>query len=225
MATVLDLPTEERPRERLQKHGAAALTTVELIAVILGRGSRGRPVLQLAEQLLATFKTVDALADASVEELCRINGLGEAKAIQLKAAFALGQRCKGKEEPAPAIRSPVQAHRFLKEYFAGEKREIFLALLLNSRSCYIGTEIIAVGTLDAVPAHPREVFYPAIRRKAAALLLAHNHPSGDPSPSKQDLELTQVLADAGNLLGIPLRDHIIMAGERFHSLRENGFSF
>jgi DNA repair protein RadC len=224
--TILDLPKEDRPRERLASQGAEALSNTELIAIILGSGMRGRSVLQLAQELLSHFGGLQQLALASIHELCEVAGMGPAKAIQLKAALALGLRTTMLQQPIrPRIQTPAHAFEIVKELFFNETRERFVALMLDSKSGLISQETISIGTLNESLVHPRELFFPAIKQKASSLIVVHNHPSGDLTPSKEDIDLTRQLVEIGNLLGIPLQDHLIVHKSSFRSLRQTGVAF
>lgn len=220
------LPEHERPRERLLRHGAEAMSTAELIAIILGNGTKTMPVLQLAQEIVMRFGSLRRLAEASIEELCQIKGLGTAKAIQLKASLSLGMRA-AKQTPSQKYRieNPTQAYHLVKDELEYEKRELFLVILQDIKGVVIGHQVVSIGTLSKTLVHPREVFYPAVRHKAASVILAHNHPSGDPTPSKEDFEITQKLIDVGRLMGIPVNDHLIVGEHSFISMRQQGFSF
>ncbi len=218
---VSDLPEEERPRERLLLYGEESLSASELVAIILGSGTRGRSVVQLAKELLATFGSLERLADASIEELCCFKGLGRAKAIQLKAAVSLGKRVsRGSTVLRPAVRTAQQAYALLRNRLEGEGQERVIVLLLDTKSCLIAQEMISLGTVAQVLVHPREVFHPAIRHQAASLILAHNHPSGDPTPSPEDKLLTRQLLAASRVMSIPLNDHLIIGKGTYVSLRD-----
>ncbi len=223
--TVRDLPVAERPRERMARAGAEGLSAAELVACILGRGVSGESVLTTAQRLLGRFQSPQGIAGASLEELMQVRGVGLAKAVQLRAACELGRRAA--LDPAEARGQPVamaeDAMRLARRHLAGKKKEHFILLLLDSRRRLIRAAEISVGTLDMSVVHPRETFREAISAGAAAILLAHNHPSGDPAPSAEDLELTRRLMEAGRLLGIPVLDHLIVGGRGCLSLRQNGF--
>jgi DNA repair protein RadC len=220
------IPGEERPRERLIRSGAESLSAIELIAIILGSGSQAKPILQLAHEIMGKFGNLQGLAEATVAELLEINGIGLAKAVQLKAAVNLGMRAT-KQEPRIRYRieHPVHAYHLIKDALESEKRELFVVIMQDAKGYLIAWETVSIGSLSQAIVHPREVFYPAIRNKASGLIVAHNHPSGDPSPSTQDLELTKVLVEAGRLVGIPLHDHLIVGRGQFISLRQTGVSF
>lgn len=229
MLDVLDihkLPENERPRERLLMQGADSLTSVELIAILLGSGTKAKPVLQLAQELVMHFGDLTRLAEATVEELCQIKGIGKAKAIQLKAAMSLSLRLsKQAYLPGSRIDHPSHAYQLIRELVRNETREIFLVILQDIKNSLICVETVSIGTLSNSLVHPREVFYPAIRHKAASLILAHNHPSGDPTPSPQDYRVTETLIEAGKLIGIHVNDHLIVGYNSFVSLRQQGFRF
>lgn len=224
--SIQKLPTEERPRERMLRHGPETLTAAELIAIILGSGTRSTPVLQLAQEIVGRFGTLQKLAEATVEELCQIKGVGAAKAIQIRAAFSLGLRAsKQLIPPKYKIEHPAHAHNLIKDELQGEKREVFVVILQDAKGCVIGHHVVSIGTLTHAPVHPREVFYPAIRHKAASMIIVHNHPSGDLTPSKQDLDLTKKLIEVGRLVGIPINDHLIVSERGYVSLRQAGGVF
>ena len=224
--SIQHLPEEERPRERLMHSGAESLSTAELIAIILGSGSKTKPILQLAHEIVARFGSLQQLAEATLSELLEIKGIGLAKAIQLKAAFNLGMRAsKQVVTPKYRIDHPLHAYYLLKDEMEHEKRELFVVILQDVKGFVICHEIVSIGSLSQTLVHPREVFYPAIRHKAASFIVAHNHPSGDPTPSPQDFELTKVLVQASALMSIPLHDHLIIGRQCYVSLRQQGFSF
>lgn len=224
--TIQQMPAEERPRERLLQLGPEALSTAELIAILLGTGMKGKPVLQLAQELLSQFGSLRNLAEATIVELMEVKGLGHAKSIQLKAAFSIALRVSNECQPKrPRVDHPRNVFQLLKDEIGHEKREHFAGLFIDTKGFLICKEIIAIGTLTEAKIHPREVFYPAIRHKAASLIVAHNHPSGDPTPSKQDTALTEKLIEGGRIIGIPLNDHVIIAGNSYISLRESGIQF
>lgn len=224
--TILDLPIDDRPREKLLTQGTETLSSSELLAIIIGSGMRGKTVLQLSQELLVTFGSLDALADASVQELRQVKGMGTAKAVQVKAALGLAKRLRRTaSQERIRIDSPSHAYALLRDSLEGETRECVLGLMLDVKNGVIATEKISMGTLSESLIHPREVFYPAIRHKAAGMILAHNHPSGDPTPSPEDYQVTRSLIDAGKLLGIPLHDHLVLGRDSFVSLRQRGLSF
>lgn len=224
--SIQELPEEERPRERLVRFGAESLSTAELIAIILGSGSKSKPILQLAYEIVSRFNGLRQLSEATLPELLEIKGIGLAKAIQLKAAFNLGMRASKQVISSKyRIEHPSHAYHLLKEEMENEKRELFVVIFQDIKGYVICYEIISIGTLSQTLVHPREVFYPAIRHKAASLIVAHNHPSGDPTPSPQDFELTKVLVEASALLSIPLHDHLIIGNQGYVSMRQQGICF
>lgn len=221
--SIQQMPEEERPRERLQRYGSEALSTVELIALILGSGTKSSPVIQLAQEIIGRFGTLQKLSEATLAELCSIKGVGTAKAIQLKAAFAVGMRAsKQSISPKYRIEHPIHAYNLIKDELERETRELFVIIMQDTKGYVIAHEVISIGSLSRTLVHPREVFYPAIRHKAYSIIAAHNHPSGDPTPSPEDFELTKTLVEAGNLIGIHLYDHIIIGRHSYISLRQKG---
>lgn len=208
------------------RHGAETLSAAELIAIVLGSGTKSSPVLQLSQQLVARFGSLQQLAEATVQELCQIKGIGIAKAIQLRAAFSLGLRLSRQNITAKyKIEHPLHAYHLVKDQLAGEKREHFIVIMMDVRGSVIAQDIISIGTLTEAPVHPREVFYPAIRHKAVSMILVHNHPSGDLTPSKQDYELTRKLVATGQMVGIPVTDHLIVGSSGYLSMRQRGEVF
>jgi len=220
--TIHDLPKEERPRERLVKFGEQALSAQELLQLILGRGVAGESVAVTAQKLLAQFGSLQKLAEASIEELSSIKGIGLAKAAQIKAAFEIGRRLSTQ---APTYKSkeltdPEKVYRLIKSKLKDYHKEHFYIIALNSRGHSIAE--VSVGSLNASVVHPREVFAEAIKNKAASVVFAHNHPSGDPEPSEDDLLLTKKLVESGKILGIEVFDHIIVAKDSFFSFKNKG---
>jgi DNA repair protein RadC len=216
-------PASDLPRERLASHGAEALSDTELVALILRTGAAGRPAADLARSLLARPAGLRGLSRALPSELRIEPGVGAAKAGSLAAAFELGRRLAGHRlRPGDPIRSAADVHRHFYPQLRDSPRERFLVLLLDGRHRVIRPVVASEGTLTASLVHPREVFAPALREPAAAVVLVHNHPSGDPTPSREDREVTARLCAAGELLGIPVLDHVVVAEQGFVSLREEG---
>ncbi|MEO0081473.1 MAG: DNA repair protein RadC [candidate division WOR-3 bacterium] len=222
--TVHDLPQRERPRERLMREGPKALTREEVLAIIISRGTKGRSVLDIARDLVRRFKTIGAIADATIEELQQIEGIGRAKACQLKAALELARRIDEPpdDDSGAELDSPEAVVRLMAPKLRGEKKECFHSLVADSRRRLVTRELVSLGSLDTTLAHPREVFQEAIRAKASGIVVVHNHPSGDPTPSEDDVRLTRRLVEAGRIIGIPLLDHIIIAGDKHYSFRSRG---
>jgi len=221
--TVRDLPSSERPRERLQKLGASSLSAAELLAVVMGRGIKGESVLIVTQRLLDKFKDVRGLAGASVEELSSVRGIGLAKACQITAAFELANRWDSSTQvKGNIIKTPEDAYSELKGYFRGMHKECFRSLFLDTRSRVIKSIEVSVGSLDSSIVHPRELFKEAIAASSASFIAAHNHPSGNPEPSQDDIRLSKRLKEAGDLVGIEMIDHIIIGDRNFFSLKREG---
>lgn len=220
---IRDLPAAERPRERLQQYGAEMLSTAELLAILLRVGSRGESALRMAERLLRDLGGLAGIAKARLPQLSSQPGMGLAKAAQLQAAFALGKRLAAtSEQGRPTVTDAADAADLVMEELRYLDQECLVALFLDVRNQLLRKKTITVGTLTGSAAHPREVFKEAIAHSAAALILVHNHPSGDPTPSKTDIALTDRLVKVGQLMGIPLLDHIIIGDGRYASLKGLG---
>jgi len=222
--TIHDLPTSERPRERMQRFGAEALSAQEILALIMGRGVSGESVMVTAQRLLSQFGSLKGIANASVEELQKVKGIGLAKACQIKAAFELASRLESYVEGGdkPIVRTPEDVARLVRGKLRDKKKEYFLALLLDTRNQLIKVAEISVGSLDSSIVHPREVFKEAISASAASVVFVHNHPSGSPQASEDDIKLTKRLAEAGGIIGIDVLDHIIISEKKFLSLKREG---
>jgi len=221
--TIKDMPADLRPRERLLRDGAGVLTDIELLAIILRTGTAAASAVQLAAAVLGRFGHLRGLVQASVEELSLLPGIGPAKAAQIKAALELGRRVAASSgAERPVIKSPEDVAGLVMEEMRHLDREHFRALLLNTRHQVIAQETISIGTLNSSAVHPRELFKNAVKRSAAALILVHNHPSGDPAPSREDLEITRRLQEAGRIIGIDVLDHVIIGDNTFVSLKAKG---
>ncbi|MFC1903595.1 DNA repair protein RadC [Chloroflexota bacterium] len=222
--TIHDLPVSERPRERLQKFGVEALSAQELLALIMGRGIAGESVMVTAQRLLSQFGSLKGIASASAEELAQVKGIGIAKASQIKAAFELANRLDSYSEDGdkPLVKSPEDVAGLVHGKLWDKKKEYFLALLLDTRSQLIRIAEVSVGSLDSSIVHPREVFKEAVSASAASVIFVHNHPSGDPEASEDDIKLTKRLVEAGEIMGIDVLDHIIIGGKKHLSLKREG---
>jgi len=211
----------DRPREKLQRVGAGDLGDNELLALVLGHGAARSGALELANDVLAVVGGLHGLARASMDELRRIPGIGDARAAQLLAAVEAGRRTlvRSRRE-RPQILHPRNAAELLIPQFGSQPVEHFGVLLLDTKHRVMRTSVVSVGSVDTSVVHPREVFRAAATVGAAAIVLFHNHPSGDPTPSRDDVSLTQRLVQAGDLMGIHVLDHVIVAESRYHSMRE-----
>jgi len=219
--TVHDLPPGERPRERLFKLGSEALSVPEILALILGRGIKGESVMMTSNKLLSRFGNLKGVANASVEELTQMRGIGPAKAAQIKAAIELSKRLEADtgEKPKPVLKSPEDVVAVMRSKLKGKKKEHFWVICLDTRNRLINWKPVSIGSLDTSIVHPREVFKEAVSSSAASVIFVHNHPSGDPEPSKEDVELTKRLVKAGEIVGIDVLDHIIVCDKSYLSLK------
>lgn len=219
--TIRDWPASARPRERLQRLGSESLSDIELLAVIMGRGVHKEPVMSIAERLFKEFDSLKAITNASVEELSRVKGIGLAKATQIKAALELGRRVDSQfDTKGQTIKTPADVEKLIKGRLKDKKKEYFVAILLDSRNHLIRTADISIGSLNASVVHPREVFKEAISASTAAVIFAHNHPSGDPTPSDDDIRLTKRLIETGKIVDIEVLDHIIISEQDCLSMKE-----
>lgn len=223
---IKDMPSDMRPREKLLARGAQALSDHELLAIILGQGTRDISALELANQLLDTYQGLRHLQDTSVEELTQLKGVGSAKAAAIQAALEIGRRVSKNTENRFLIRSPQDVNQYVTQVLIPEMRdydrEHFVVLYLDRKGGVIVKPDISIGGLHSSIVHPREVFKTAVKRSAAALILAHNHPSGDPAPSREDIEITRRLIEAGDIMGISILDHVIIGENTYCSLKERG---
>ncbi len=219
--TVRDLPLNERPRERLLKLGSEALSAQEILSLILGRGIKGESIMMTSQKLLSRFGNLKGIANASIEELTQTRGIGPAKAAQIKAALELSKRLEADvgEKPQPVLKSPEDVAAVMRSKLKGKKKEHCWVLCLDTRNKLINCKPVSIGSLDTSIVHPREVFKEAVSSSAASVIFVHNHPSGDPEPSKEDIELTKRLAEAGEIVGIEVLDHIIVCDKDYLSLK------
>lgn len=222
--SVRGLPSNDRPRERLYHVGVGELSLQELIAIVVGGGSRGAGSLVLALRLLGEFDGLIALGRSSVDELCRVRGIGMARACQLVAAFELGKRfARQSRTNGSPVKSPADVARVFMDEMKHYDREHFKAAFLNTKNQIIKVVTVSIGSLNASIVHPREILKPAIAASAASIVLIHNHPTGDPTPSREDIEFTKRFAKCGELIGIELLDHIVIGSDRYQSLKEGGY--
>ncbi len=223
---IRDMAAGERPRERLVQVGPTAVSTAELLAILLRTGVPGENVVRLAERLLIQFKDLAGLARASIPELMTVHGIGEAKAVEIKAALEIGRRLLATApQEKPRVSSPADAANLLMSEMMFLEKEHLKLVLLDTRNNVLGTPTIYVGSLNTSVIRVAELFRAAIRENAAAFIVAHNHPSGDPSPSPEDIRVTRQLAQAGKLLDIEVLDHVIIGHQRYVSLKERGLGF
>ena len=221
--TIKELPPEERPRERLHSSGAHALTTAELIAILIRVGNAERSAVSLGEFLLAEFGSIKGVATASLEQLAAVKGLGAAKAAQIKAAIEFGNRLAlFTEDTRPTIGGPRDVANLLMPDLRYQKKEHLKSLLLDTKNRVLAIRTVSIGDLSSSIVHPREVYKDAVVATAASLIVAHNHPSGDPTPSGEDVSVTKRLIQAGEIMGIDLLDHIVIGDGVFVSLKERG---
>jgi DNA repair protein RadC len=230
---IRELPESERPRERLVAHGPDSLKPSDLIAILLRTGTKGVSAMQVASELVGKYASLDNLSRATVPDLCRVKGIGRDKAVTLVAAFTLARKmAQESRQELPLLDTPEAVAILMREDARSRNVETFQVLLLNTRRRLIGEPVkISDGTLDTILVHPREVFKPAISANAAAIVLTHNHPSGDPTPSEADIKVTRDLIRAGQLLKIEVLDHVILGRKtedrqkEYVSLRELGYFY
>ncbi len=221
--SIKDMPLSLRPRERLLQEGPEALSDIELLAIMLRTGYAAASAVELATALLGHFGGIKQLLGVSAEELSAFKGVGPAKVAQIRAALELGRRvAMATAWDRPYIKSPENAAALVMEEMRYLDREHFCALLLNTKNQVLARETISIGTLNSSAIHPRELFKAAIRRSAAGVILLHNHPSGDPTPSRQDIEVTSRLIEAGSIIGIQVLDHLVIGDNKFISFKAKG---
>lgn len=223
-AYIKDLPPAERPRERLARHGAPALSTPELIAILLRSGRRGETAVDVANRLMQRYGNLRAMFSADVNELRWVPGMGFAKAVQLKAAFELAKRLDYPITDRYEVSTPKDVASFLMPKMRGLDKEQVAMLCLDTRCGVIDNSevVVSVGSLNLSVMEPRSIFRVALMKNADSVVLVHNHPSGDPEPSDGDVEVTKRVMDAGRMLGVEVRDHVIMGDGRFFSMKEKG---
>ena len=222
---VKDLPFEEQPKNKLAMYGASSLSNAELLSLLISQGSKQESELRLAEKVLAKCKDLglSGMVHMSVKELASIPGMTKAKSSRILAAVELSRRLAMDEATkVDVIHGPEDAAHYAMPRFRFEQKEHFAVMLLNTKNHVLGLTDVSVGSLTASIVHPREVFQAALRYAAASMILLHNHPSGDPSPSQEDINVTQRLVKAGKIMDVPVLDHIILGHNRFVSLKEKG---
>lgn len=223
---IKELPTNEQPRERLRDYGPGALSDSELLAILLRVGVEGQNVIQLAQQMLVTHGGWAGLQRLSFEEMCKIHGMGAAKAATVKAALEIGRRLLLQApEQRPQITSPADVANLLMVEMSHLEQEHLRVVLLNTKNFVQKIHTVYVGTINSSAVRVGEVFKEALRTNSAALIVVHNHPSGDPTPSPEDAQVTRQLVDAGKLLDIDVLDHLVIGHGRWVSLRERGLGF
>ena len=226
LPTIKEMPASERPRERLQAYGESVLSTSELIAILLRTGIEGQSAINVASRLLKEHRGLAGLARCSFDQLANVKGLGPAKVAQLKAAFELGRRLLNESpEERPQIRCPADAANLLMSEMSLLEQEHLRTLLLDTKNRVLATREIYVGSLNTSLIRVGELFRPAIHANSAAVIIVHNHPSGDPTPSPEDVAVTHQIVEAGKLLDIEVLDHLIIGGQRWVSLKERGLGF
>jgi DNA repair protein RadC len=224
--TIREMPAGERPRERLEHYGAAALSNAELLAIIMRSGVKGQSVLSLAQALLAKHGGLMGLARASFDDLCAEHGVGPAKTTQLKAAQEVGRRLLIESPDArPQITSPADAANLVQLEMSVLEQEEVRVITLDTRNRVLGIQTVYVGSLNTSVVRMAELFRDAVKQNAAAIIVVHNHPSGDPTPSPEDVHLTEMLVGAGEIMDVEVLDHLIIGQGRFVSLKERGLGF
>jgi DNA repair protein RadC len=220
---IRDMPEDERPRERLLKYGPEALSNAELLAIILRTGTQKENIVNLCSRIFSEY-SIKQLSQAKISKLTKIHGIGNAKAAQIAAVFELARKLEGfTDEPRRKIRSPADVYSLLYPKMREQKRERLVALLLDTKNQVLREEVISIGSLNANIVHPREVFKAALIESCASVILSHNHPSGDPTPSREDIAVTEKLIEGGKLLGIDVLDHVVIGEGRYVSLKDEGY--
>lgn len=221
---IKDVPVEDRPRERLLSLGPSHLSNQEILAILLGSGTKKESVMELSNRVLMHFEGIKLLSDATIEELTAIKGIGPAKGVLILASIEMGKRMSEyKPSERYIIRSPEDGANFVMEEMRTLTQEHFVVLFLNTKNQIIHRQTVFIGSLNASIVHPREVFREAVKRSAASIICAHNHPSGDPTPSQEDIQVTRRLVECGKMIGIELLDHLIIGDRKFISLKEKGY--
>lgn len=222
--SIMDLPKGERPREKLLRYGSECLSNAELLAIILRTGSKKEDVLRLCNRILVSCKGLNGLLNSSINDFMKLSGIGEAKATQLVALCELSKRFKSfKSGEEYRILSPLSAANYVMEDMKHLKKEYLKLIMLNTKNIVLSVKDISIGSLNSSIVHPREVFVEAIKNNSASIIVCHNHPSGDPNPSKEDINITMRLRECGKIIGIEVLDHIIIGNGIYVSLKERAF--
>ncbi|MCX4365878.1 MAG: DNA repair protein RadC [Bacilli bacterium] len=222
---IKDLPKNEMPRERLLQYGVENLSNIDLLSIILRTGIKDISVRELSADILNSVGSLNNLADAGIRELSNIKGMGSVKAITLIAAVELGKRISSQEISLHMKLSNVElVHNAFKKYFINLKQEKFIAIYLDNKKCLISYKVLSIGTIDKTIVHPRDVFNEAIKVSASSIIVMHNHPSSDITPSKEDIDTTNRLVETGLIMNIPIIDHIITNGKDYYSFYDNHFT-
>jgi DNA repair protein RadC len=221
--TIKDIPTEDRPRERLLKYGAEVLSNSELLAILIRVGTKSESAIKIAQKIISTEEGLQFLSTSTLEELSGFKGIGTAKAAQIKAAIEIGKRLKNfRTDHKIKINKPFDAVEMLMEDMRYLKKEHLKVLFLNTKNFVICVQDLSIGSLSSSVVHPREIFSEAIRKSCSSIIVSHNHPSGDPTPSQEDISITKRLHEVGKLVGIELLDHLIIGDGIYISLKEKG---
>ncbi|ERJ12785.1 RadC family protein [Haloplasma contractile] len=221
---VRDMPLNERPREKFELKGPKQLNNQDLLAILIRTGTKEYSALNLAYEILKKFKTLDKLKICTIDQLTEIKGIGRAKAIQILAAIEIGYRINATElERGLQIKSPSDCAKFLMDEVKNLEQEHFIGIYLDTKNKVLAKKTIFIGSLNRAICSPREVFKEALRHGCASIIVAHNHPSGDPTPSKEDIRVTQRLIDVGDLMGIEVLDHLVVGSQGYISLREEKY--
>lgn len=217
-----DIPKDKRPQEKLYKYGSESLSDEELLAIILRSGTKKENVLNLSTRIISKFKNINGILDASLDDLMKISGIKEVKAAQLMAVSEICRRYNGKSDVNVVISSPKDAADFVMNKMMHLKQEILKVLLLNKKNMIIGERDVFIGGLDSSIVCPREIFNVAIKNSAASIIICHNHPSGNPNPSNEDINVTKRIMESGKIVGIELLDHLIIGYNEYISMKEKG---
>lgn len=224
MYLIKELPESDRPREKLVQKGPHMLSTQELIAIILRTGTKDCSALMLAQEITNKYSNFNRLKDMTIDELIKIKGVGETKAIQIVAAIELGKRCHASVlERGIQIKSPIECADYIAEEVKHLDQEHFIGIYLDTKNRILAKKTLFIGSLNKAIVHPREVFKEALKHGCASIIVVHNHPSGDPTPSPQDISITKRLMEVGELMGIEILDHLVVGTDGYVSMREEKY--